>query len=581
MPNFSVPLSGLDASSAALSTCANNLANLNTVGYKDQQIQFADLFYQNLGSDGAGDPIQQGAGVEVSSQPSKFTEGDVTSTGIDTDCAINGNGFFVVRQDGVQSYTRAGNFEVGTDNLLETSDGQQVMGYAATNGAVSASAGLSTLALGAGIASPAVVTTEVSLTSNLDATAAPASTYSTQATIYDSLGAAHQVTFNFTNADAPAVNAVNAVNAQKATGTLTTSGGGGGNTILDGSTVSVGGVTYTFMTGPVGTTANAVLIGATDTATIGNLVDAINHSTTSDTNATGGGATTDFGTDTVANPQVTAAASSNGTFTFTAKTAGATPVAVASSNTAILSWNGGAGANGVNAVAAAPAVVNTWTYAVTLPAADVSGANVPGTLATGTLVFNGNGTLKSVTPTGGTASATNPTITVPPVTTPASVFADGANPLTFTWDVFGTSGAGLVTQTAAASSTTSIQQNGAASGTLQNFSIGSDGTITGSFSNGTTATVGQIALASFADEQGLSRNGNNDFTPTLASGQATIGAPTSGGLGSISGGSLEASNVDIATEFANLIVAQRSYEANARVVTTFDQIAQATIALKQ
>ena len=864
MPNFSVPLSGLDASSAALSTCANNLANLNTVGYKDQQIQFADLFYQNLGSDGAGDPIQQGAGVEVSSQPSKFTEGDVTSTGIDTDCAINGNGFFVVRQDGVQSYTRAGNFEVGTDNLLETSDGQQVMGYAATNGAVSASAGLSTLALGAGIASPAVVTTEVSLTSNLDATAAPASTYSTQATIYDSLGAAHQVTFNFTNAGAPAVNAVNAVTTQKATGTLTTSGGGGGNTILDGSTVSVGGVTYTFMTGPVGTTANAVLIGATDTATIGNLVDAINHSTTSDTNATGGGATTDFGTattanplvtaaqssngsftftaktagatvvptstsnsavlswkggagangvnavtavatqaatgtltmtavpattqslvignqtytftattppgtgtndvyqgttvgeatanlvnaingnygdqngdispdaygtgtqanpdviaqdlgngviqitaitdsgsndfatsstgtgstnltwsdgagtngvdgvnavtaqkatgtlttsgggagntimngstvsvggvtytfttgpvgttanavligatdtntignlvdainhttsadpnatgggattdfgtDTVANPQVTAAASSNGTFTFTAKTAGATPVAVASSNTAILSWNGGAGANGVNAVtavAAAPAVVNTWTYAVTLPAADVSGANVPGTLATGTLVFNGNGTLKSVTPTGGTASATNPTITVPPVTTPASVFADGANPLTFTWDVFGTSGAGLVTQTAAASSTTSIQQNGAASGTLQNFSIGSDGTITGSFSNGTTATVGQIALASFADEQGLSRNGNNDFTPTLASGQATIGAPTSGGLGSISGGSLEASNVDIATEFANLIVAQRSYEANARVVTTFDQIAQATIALKQ
>src|ERR1019366_7740108 len=133
-----------------------------------------------------------------------------------------------------------------------------------------------------------------------------------------------------------------------------------------------------------------------------------------------------------------------------------------SSNTAILSWNGGAGANGVNtvtAVAAAPAVVNTWTYAVTLPAADVSGANVP-------------------------------------VTPPASVFADGANPLTFTWDVFGTSGAGLVTQTAAASSTTSIQQNGAASGTLQNFSIGSDGTITGSFSNGTTATVGQIALAS-------------------------------------------------------------------------------------
>src|SRR5271156_4876250 len=122
MPQFSIPLSGLDATSAALSTIANNLANLNTIGYKDQQVQFADLFYQNLGSDGAGDPIQQGAGVRVNSQPSNFTQGDVTSNGIATDVAINGNGFFVVQQQGVQSYTRAGDFEVGTNNLLETAN---------------------------------------------------------------------------------------------------------------------------------------------------------------------------------------------------------------------------------------------------------------------------------------------------------------------------------------------------------------------------------------------------------------------------------------------------------------------------
>jgi flagellar hook protein FlgE len=139
----------------------------------------------------------------------------------------------------------------------------------------------------------------------------------------------------------------------------------------------------------------------------------------------------------------------------------------------------------------------------------------------------------------------------------------------------------MITQLAAADSTASIQQDGTSSGTLENFSIGSDGTITGAFSNGTTAVLGQIALASFADEQGLSRNGGNDFSPTLASGQPTIGAPTTGGLGTLSGGALEQSNVDIATEFANLIVAQRSYEANARVVTTFDQVAQDTINLKQ
>jgi flagellar hook protein FlgE len=575
MPNFSIPLSGLDASSASLSTTANNLANLNTVGYKDQQIQFADLFYQNLGSDGAGDPIQQGAGVQISSQPSNFTEGDVTSTGIDTDVAINGNGFFVVRQDGVQSYTRAGNFEVGTDNLLETADGQQVLGYQAAKGVVDTSGGLGTLALGAGIASPAVVTANVSLTSNLDATDAPGTQYSTQATIYDSLGAAHQVTFTFTNAD---VTAVTGVASQFATGTLTMAANPTAT-----QTVTVGGQTYTFTTtAPPGAGTNDVYIGATLAITTANLVNAINGNYGDNVGtATPGG----YGTGTSTNIAAAATDAGNGVITLKAAVTGAVGDFAATSSggggTNELTWSADAGANGVTAVNAVTGVVNTWTYAVTLPGGDVSGATAPVSLASGTLVFKGDGTLQSITPTSGTASATNPTISVPPTTTPASVFADGANPLSFTWNLFDPAGTGLVTQTAAASSTTSIQQDGAASGTLQSFSIGSDGTITGSFSNGTTAVVGQIALASFADEQGLSRNGDNDYSPTIASGQATVGTPTSGGLGSISGGALEQSNVDIATEFANLIVAQRSYEANARVVTTFDQIAQDTIALKQ
>jgi flagellar hook protein FlgE len=427
MPSFSIPLSGLTASSEALSTTANNLANLNTIGYKGEHIQFADLFYQNFGTNGAGDPIQQGAGVTVASKPSDFTQGNVTPTGVSTDVAIQGNGFFVVEKSGVRSYTRAGNFEVGTDNLLKTAGGQYVLGYPAVNGAVNTSQGLGTLALGAGTVSPATVTANVSLTSNLDATAAVGSTYSTQATIYDSLGGSHNITFTYTKS-----------------------------------------------------------------------------------------------------------------------------------------------------------ATNTWTYVTTIPAADITGATAPVSVASGTLVFKGDGTLQSITPTGGTASLTNPTITVPPVATPPAaqtVFADGANQLTFTWHV-DNAGVGLLTQLAGPNSTASIQQDGTSSGTLQNFNIGSDGTITGSFSNGKTATIGQIALASFADQQGLSHTGNNDFTPTLASGQPTVGGPGTGGLGSISGGALEQSNVDIASEFAALIVAQRSYEANARVVTTFDQVAQATIALK-
>ncbi len=572
MPNFSIPLSGLDASSAALSTAANNLANLNTIGYKDQQIQFADLFYQNLGTNGAGDPIQQGAGVKVSSQPSDFTQGDVTSTGTDTDVAINGNGFFVVQQNGVQTYTRAGNFEVGTDNLLETADGQQVMGYAAANGVVSTSAGLSTLALGAGTSSPAAATQNISMTTNLDASAADGSTYATQATIYDSLGAAHQVTVTYTNLDAPAVIGVA---GQAATGTLTTAGGGAGSTILAGTSVSIGGVQYNFV-GVAGATANNVLVGATDAITIANLVNAINNNYS---DPAGTGTPNGYGTGTAVNPLVTASDSTGGVMTFTAKTDSATPVVVASSAPTVLSWNAGAGTNGVAAVTAAAAIVNTWGYSVSIPPTDlnpIAGVPQTGILQTGTLTFNGNGVLTSDTIGAGPANTPAVDITAIPITG----FADGASNQTFNWNLLNGK-APVITQLAAANSTADIQQDGTSSGTLQNFSIGSDGTITGSFSNGTTAVLGQIALASFADEQGLSRNGDNDFSPTLASGQPTVGAPTTGGLGSISGGALEASNVDIATEFANLIVAQRTYEANARVVTTFDQVAQDTIALKQ
>jgi flagellar hook protein FlgE len=422
MPAFSIPLSGLTASSTELSTVANNLANLNTTGYKDQQVQFSDLFYANLGTDGAGDPIQQGTGVEVGSVSSNFSEGNLTSTGVSTDVAIDGNGFFVVQDNGVQSFTRAGNFEVGTNNLLETTDGQEVLGYQAVNGVVSTSTGLGPIALGAGTVSPASTTSTVQLTSNLSATDPVGNSYSTNVTVYDSLGASHNITFTFTK-----------------TGT------------------------------------------------------------------------------------------------------------------------------------------NTWNYSASIPASDITppaGTTLsnPVVLATGALSFDGNGDLASPTSADGNIAIS---------TANTGTLADGANALSFNWDLFDSTGNGLLTQTAAADSTSSTYQDGTSSGTLSSFSIGSDGTITGSFSNGKTEVLGQIALANFADEQGLSQVGNNDYQPTLASGQATIGAPGTGGLGTVSGGSLEESNVDIATEFANLIVAQRSYEANAQVVTTFNQVMQDTINIKQ
>jgi flagellar hook protein FlgE len=150
---------------------------------------------------------------------------------------------------------------------------------------------------------------------------------------------------------------------------------------------------------------------------------------------------------------------------------------------------------------------------------------------------------------------------------PITNFADGASNQTFNWNVLNET-TPVITQVAAPSSTSSTQQDGSSSGSLVKFTIGSDGTITDSFSNGKTQALGQLALATFANNQGLQLDGNTDFTPTLASGQAVVGAPGGGGRGTLSGGALELSNVDIATEFANLIVAQRGFEADAKAVTT-------------
>ena len=208
-----------------------------------------------------------------------------------------------------------------------------------------------------------------------------------------------------------------------------------------------------------------------------------------------------------------------------------------------------------------------WNYNITVPGADVGGTAAPVVIKAGTLAFNGSGQLM-------TPAANVTGITIPGL-------ADGANTLTFNWNVFDSNNAGLLTQVASPSSASATQQDGYASGSLVSYSIGSDGTIDGTFSNGQTQALGQILLANFPNQGGLARTGSNDFAATLSSGPANIGVAGTGGRGTISGGALEESNVDISTQFANLIVAESGYQANAKVVTTLDTVIQDTINLIQ
>ncbi len=470
MPLFSIPLSGLTASSTAMSAIANNLANLNTVGYKGSSTQFNDLFYQTLGLNGSGDPIQVGAGTGVSATSSNMNPGSVEATSVPTDVAIMGDGFFVVQQNGGTFYTRAGNFSVGPDGALQTPNGEQVMGYAAVNGVIPAGAALSPLEINKGQINPPNATTTVQLLANLDAGTAVGDTpLSTPVTVYDSLGTAHVLNFNFTKTAAGAWNCdITIPNSD--------------------------------LTPPP----------AWQASTAYNAGQIISPST------------------------------ANGHF-YECTVAGTSGAA------APASWptDGSTFADGTV----------TW-----------KDLGTETTLATEAFTFDSSGKLTS--PSGNISGIT------------AGGLADGAANLSFQWDLYNSTGGSLLSQVAGPSTTSSAWQDGFGSGTLTDYNIGSDGTIMGTFSNGRTAALGQIALANFANTQGLARVGNNDFSATLASGTAAVGAPGTGGLGTVSGGSLELSNVDIATEFSALIVAQRDYEANARTITTFDQVMQATINLK-
>src|SRR5690554_4110682 len=124
-------------------------------------------------------------------------------------------------------------------------------------------------------------------------------------------------------------------------------------------------------------------------------------------------------------------------------------------------------------------------------------------------------------------------------------------------------------------------QNGRDAGTLDSFTLAKDGTLVGSFSNGTSEAIGRVVLATFVNPGGLEKAGSSSYRATFNSGNAQIGAPGTDGLGSLASGALEMSNVDLSQEFTNLIVAQRGFQANARIITTSDEVLQELTNLKR
>lgn len=156
----------------------------------------------------------------------------------------------------------------------------------------------------------------------------------------------------------------------------------------------------------------------------------------------------------------------------------------------------------------------------------------------------------------------------------APVTTGAVNPLVFDLDFTGT------TQFGSNSGVNALNQDGYTSGRLTGFAVGADGIISGSYSSGKFLTLGQVALANFANPQGLELRGNNTWTESAASGAALVGTPDTGGLGVLQAGAVEDSNVELTSELVNMITAQRVYQANAQTIKTQDQLLQTIVNLK-
>jgi flagellar hook protein FlgE len=498
-----IGVSGLQAFQSQIDTISNNIANVGTVGFKGQDVNFQDLLYQTQGFASAptqtlgGINAQQvGDGVKIGSIDTDFTQGGLQTTGINTNLAINGNGFFTlnnINNGGSAVYTRDGDFSLNENGYLyDPASGLGVLGYPIQkNGTISQVAppqpiqipfGLKSIAVGTGFGAKTGPTGDtnfdISLGGNLNQTdyitavssfGANVTATTITTTVYDSLGGSHEIQITY----------------QPATGLVN-----GGITIGPGTTVpNASGVATT------AATEWAYTVTTTDGTTLG--------------------ATTASGFMWF---------DQNGQFINT---------------------------SGVGAVAgAAP------------PAADFHKA---GNAPSGTGAGN-SGDLLGVSVWGALPpGANNAAPTGPGTGAPAAIGLDFSN----------------MTALATAATANTVSQNGYAAGVLSNITIGEDGTITGAFTNGQNSTLGKLALATFANEGGLLRTGGNDFSSSANSGLAQYGFAANGVNGTIDAGALEQSNVSIASEFTKMILAQRSFEANAKSITTADQNLQTVIQLKQ
>ncbi len=200
---FSIALSALQANSTAIDVVGNNLANLNTTGYKDTNVDFETLMAQSLGV--GQNSAQVGSGVGALSTSTEYNQGTITTTSGPMDSAIQGDGFFIVQNTANQTlYTRDGSFQVNATGEVMTATGENVQGWTAVNGTVNPNGAVGNLTVPLGSTVPAIPTANMGVTVNLNAQSGVGTAFTAPIQVYDSLGASHTLSVNFTETAANA-----------------------------------------------------------------------------------------------------------------------------------------------------------------------------------------------------------------------------------------------------------------------------------------------------------------------------------------------------------------------------------------
>ena len=543
-------VSGLNAHQRMLDVVGNNIANVNTVAFKSRRVLFSDMLYNDLrtasgsttGAQGSVNPAQIGTGVKIGQIDLNFAQGTIQGTGNSLDVAIDGNGFFVVRNSGGMSYTRAGSFTIDDSGfLIDPSTGYRVQrfgGVGEPNGTNPAFQvpGNSDINIPIGASIPGHETTTATITGNLKSGATgPAAKQLSSLRDWTTGGVAAGA--------ATLLNNLDSVQTPYVPGDVIRITGAES----DGTPVSVNfTVTATSTLGDLVTAIDSAFTTGTATLNAGRISLNANATGPSSLSLTLQDAATNTGAIAFAsNPQITSVTGKSGDIVQ-----GGIPVFDAQGGSHVINTSFQKQADG------------TWTMTATLDASE--GTVIDGTIER--ITFNSDGSFAGAGASG--LGDVNLTFNFTGIGVPQMLTVG-----------FGDIGKFNGLTQVATESSIAAHQDGFAPGSLSSVQIGADGVITGIATNGRQFALGQLAIASFRNPDGLASIGDSYYAPTAASGDVESGTALAGSRGALKSGQLEQSNVDLPQEFTDLIIAQRGFSANSRTVTVASQVLEELLAI--